>query len=312
VAKKSLEQQLETVINQAAHDKVKNKGLTALTLFHLDGLRKKEEVHSMPLAGISSPSEIADIIFNRVETHASGSDDKMKYELAFFYDSDKPQRPYTFFYVSDEAYGPQGVEEATAKALVKNVQGNANKAMEIAFQQTNAVNEALVSGVTSLMDATTRQLKIVTERLEATTDERDVAIRLLIQEQAVKESKAHEFRMAEMDKLSSNEFKRQAMVAAPALINSITQAMTKKSVFPEATGDSALLKMIFAAIEKMDPQFVMSFFGQLPEMTQATVIARGEQLRAEEKERVAAERKALELASGLIRDPETPVKEMGK
>lgn len=288
---------LEQVIHTNLTDKVRGKGCSAISLIHVDGVESREEIHAIAVApGGTDAGELADLFQSRAEMHASGSQDRQKFELVFFYESNKPQRPYSFTVFSKISLGEHGAEEATAKGLVKNAMASANEALRMAFAQINAMNAASID----MVEAVTQHARATTEQLKNTSEERDALIDHMMTLRFQSQSKEHEFRLEEIEKIRKNENFRKVMEYLPGLVNQIA----KKNVFPESTGDTAILKGLLGSLDKMDPQLVASLIAQLPEQVAGAVMSRAMQLKESEDQRKRDHANALEMASRAVTTPE--------
>jgi len=288
---------LEQVIHQALTDRVKKEPCTGVTLMHVDGVGSRSEVYTMQIApGAMDAADIAETMESRAEVYCSGSTDKKKFELGFFYGNEKPLRPYVFWVTSATALSEHGVEEATAKGLVKSVMSAANEIQRINFEQINANGQAMIE----MVEAVTAHAKVVNEQLKEVREERDALVDHLMSMRFQGQSKEHEYRMQELEKQKKNEMFHQVMTLLPGLANQIL----KKNVFPESTGDTALLKGLGASLMQMDPKVVLGVFSQLPETVGGPLMSRFMQLKEEEDARVKAQQEALALAAGAVKAPE--------
>jgi hypothetical protein len=165
--------------------------------------------------------------------------------------------------------------------------------------QINVMQEAAMG----MVDAMTKALKTTNEKLDATIEEREAAIGLLVQQRFVMESKAHEFRMAEIDRQASLKTRNLALEMGPALLNSLA----KKPFLPESVSDTGIVKMVLAAIKGVDAETQAKLLGQLPPHVLGTLMARGNQLLEQAKAEEEASAKAVKAAGQVILGPETPL-----
>jgi hypothetical protein len=291
-------------IDQGLSDKVKVKGklaaCVAVAVVSVDAVDHREPLHTVSVAGHEEPEQIAETLYGIAQTNCSGSEDRATFEIVFFYgDDDKAKKPYKFYIRSQLAFGEHGADETTAKGILKQVIAEKNEVLKMCFAQMNVVNEACAA----MVEASTKQIKVANDRADMAVEDREVAIKLLVQQEYVRESKVHEYRMAELEKQESAKWKALGLEMAPAFLNSFL----KKPLLPESMGDTALLKMALDALEKMDRTVATQFIMSLPPHVQAPLMARGNQIREQAKAEQEAKRKALEAAGDVARGPETPV-----
>jgi len=294
---------LEDIIRQAMTDKVKVGGkkceITGISLLNVDSVNSKAEVYTMQvMPGSQDASDIAETIEGRAETFASGSEEKKKFELVFFYGNDTPRRHYVFWISSEVALGEHGAEEATAKGLVKNYMSQHNRLMEMTFAQINANMEASVNMVAAM----THHAQVTTEQLRVVREERDAAVDKLAENYYAGKSKEHEYRMEELERQKKNELWHSVLAYLPGIANQIM----KKNIFPQAQGDSALLKGLLASLDKMDKKTVLGVLCQLPQEVAGPIMSRGIQLKEEEEKRQRDLARAIAEAAGVVKQPELP------
>ncbi len=303
----SIKAALAVYVGQCLDDKVKIKGkneaCTAILLFHVDAVDHREDIHMVGIGGGQDAEEISELLYDRATSHASGYDSKQNYEIAFVYGSDeKPRKPYRFPIISQVARGEHGIEEATAKGLVKTAMQDSREVMRMCFAQMNVMAE----NANAMVEASTQQMRELNEKLKLTKEERDAAIDYIVVQRHAAESRSHEYRMAELEKQNKNETMRTIAQYAPALINTIA----KKDVLPQYTADTALIKGLLSEIEKINvrqPGFAESLLGELSPAIAAPLMSRAIQLRDEEMELKKKNAEALEKAGSMGLKPETPI-----
>jgi hypothetical protein len=300
-----LPSKLDAVVRLAVSDKIKSDdgkddiSCTGVTLANVDGANHLEEVFTLQLTGALSAKEVAATLQSRADLFASGQTDSCKFVVHFFYGDDTPRRPFYFTTVSMLAAGEHGMEEASAKALAKTAVSAMQQTLAITFEHQIEMQRASVA----LLAGVTRQLEIANAKQERTREELDAAIDHIVGLRMAAQDKTHELRKAELDKLDKGEMMSKLLEYGPALLNSITG----KKVFPESTADSALLKGVLAALEKADPQVLMTLAGILPPEVMAPLAQRAQGLKQEQEMKKAARERALSVAAEI----EVPL-EMGE
>jgi hypothetical protein len=295
--------QIEKVIHTAITSKVKRGGkdtaCSGLVLQTVDGVGKREAIETRGLAGNEDTETIAEVFVGIAESWASGDDDKVKFEIGFFYGDEKPHKPYQFFVTGQAALGVHGVEEATAKSILKSVQSDAREAIRMAFEQTNAMAAMSIE----MVAAATSNMKQLHDKLDMTEKEREAAINILLAMRAQQESKEHEYRMEEIQRQHDNDIKMKALEYGPAILN----GLAGKPVLPESMGDTALVKMLLGALDKIPKDLLQQLVMHLPPEVQLPMTQRGMQLREEAKAQTERKAKAIEDAGQVVRRPETVV-----
>jgi hypothetical protein len=288
---------LETVFHQAMTDRVRNREgemspATMYSVNHVDAVNHKEEIFTQSIAPGTSPETLAELVNGRAETHAAGSTDKQTYELVFFYGDDKPRRAFRFPIMAPLALSEHGVEESSARGLVKTALGAMAKTLEITFTQQQAAMDQMVS----MMDATTRAQEQLNMRYDRTREERDAAVDYIAKQNLEQMDHSHEQRLKEIEKQKDAEFKAQILKMLPALANAFLP------IFPAATADTALLKMVMGSLEKAGPQSIAALQGVLDPPVFAAVATRAMQFKKEEEEAKAKRDEAIRLA-GEVKVP---------
>jgi hypothetical protein len=138
------------------------------------------------------------------------------------------------------------------------------------------------------------------ERAEKAEDDANVLLKMMFKAEQDKLNREHEFRMKEIEKQESAEWKRQLIAFAPAAFN----MLVKQPGAATGTVDTSIVKGLFAALGKMPDELKMQLLAHMPEEVQAPTMHRGLQLQEEEKAYEEARRKALEDATAVARTPE--------
>lgn len=299
---------LEKVITEALDNKVKIAGklwpCIGVALCPLNGVDTAgDPLHSVAVAGYETAAEIADTMLGIAETNASGSDSKVSYHLVFFYgegkEADRPRKPFKFSVYSTLSLGAEGTEEANLKGIVKTVMARETEISRMMLSQINTMQEAAVN----MVEVVTRALHETNQKLEMAKDDREAAIELLVQQRYVLENKAHEYRVAEIDRQGKAQLMARAVEMAPALINSFAS----KPVLPEETAATGALKLILSDLEKMDPALRNSLFGALSPMTMSVVMGLGIAMQKKNKEEADKAAAAIKAAGESVTGPETPI-----
>jgi len=293
---------LEVVVVQAIGDKVKNsKGemspCTGLTVCTLDALDNPlNEVYTVGIAGHQTPQQLAETVWNRSNVAASGSEDKLSFRVSFFYGDDVERRPHKFSVVSPLAFGEGGTAEGTAKGLLKNIMSAFNHTLAQTFSQQQALNDSLIR----MNERLAMQLDKAMDKKESAIEQLEAAIRIMQLMRAQDEDQSHAHKMELVDKEAKAAMWTKLLEFAPAAL----QSMTGKPVLGQGNADTAIVKSLFAALDKSgDQELVMRLLSKLSPIEQGVVTDRALALKKEVEDEQNRRNAAMQAVDKLPKLP---------
>lgn len=267
-------QTLESWVAEILKDEDKGE-CCLLTLVHLAGTAK-HEVHSIRPNGARkwSAQEIASLLNHKANANAQDLPGVQSYVVNAYYgsvaDGARPEVG-TFFPIR---INPQPIESglATEGAHSEGMAMQAMRHSEVFFQMS-------IRQTAEIFQATQATLSMLVKQNSELMAENHDAFVIVKELLAEKSTEDHLRRMKEIEARKNAERSKQLMAMVPALANTITG----KEIFPQSSGDTALIENLAEGLSKIPPEKLMGLAEVVPPELLGPLMARANEVLEKKK-----------------------------
>jgi len=282
-------QTLESWISEILKDEEKGE-CSLLSLVHLAGTAK-HEVSSIRPNGTRkwTAAELASLFNHKANANAQDLPGVQSYVLNAYYgsiaDGTRPEVG-TFFPIR---INPQPIETgmATEGAHAEGLTMQAMRHSEVFFQMS-------IRQTAEIFQATQATLSMLVKQnseLMAENHDAFVIVKELLAEKGVED---HTRRMKEIEARKSADRSKQLMAMVPALANTITG----KEIFPQSSGDTALIENLAEGLSKVPPEKLMGLADLVPPELLGPLMARANEVIEKKKKESARSQEIVRSFDG--------------